>query len=572
MGLPEYDKRCYEAVEKKTLVTDRELTKFLTKEQMEKLIKQARNWSLCLGMDIVGGIGGGYTLTLVSDFLLGLATSKDWTVTHSFWHEFSHCMNWGHHQGNMCNLELPAPWGQQCWPIIASKLYVEELKKGNPPYIEDRKKFFNADLFSKEFFDPRKPENDEIKKDTLYIGERMPYSGSYKDHNGFSKVVFPPSVEVISGSAFYGTKLKEITIPSTVKKIEGLSFHSSYLTKIDIPDSVKSVGNAAFQNCKDLTSVKIGKGVRQLNYRLFKDSSLKEITIPANVQYIGDESFQGCKNLKKVVIENGVRKIGSNAFNGTGLKEIKIPASVTMFGKYITSKNVVWDVEEGSSAYQFALENKYRIKQNGEAADDDKILKENAARILAESSTAEAAPTNGWQKGTFKSKDVRRKWDFSDILEYNQVGEYVITFSYQGGACKLCLSDVLFVADDKPISFFPEMCSAGASPREIIYEIEVPTETKKLEMYALAKTSGGNDSRGTVIISMPDDGTTESKIARIMAEGETADDASSDNWNGGTFAKSEIRRKWNFSEYIKGTKGGKHIVTFRYEKGDNILC
>ena len=468
----------------------------MTKERMEKLIKQARNWTLCLGMDVIGGVGGGSTLTLVSPWLLSLATSTDWTVTHAFWHEFSHCMGWSHEAGNMCNLELPDPWGKQCWPSIASRLYVEELKKGNPPYIEDRNRFFNNNLFSKEHFVASKNELDEIKDGTLYIGEGMSYIESFQKNTDFTKVVIPSSVEVISGSAFSDTRLDEITIPSTVTKINGSAFFGCLaLKEITIPDTVKSIGDSAFQNCTSLTSVKIGSGLRQLNKEIFKKASaLAEITIPGTVKYIGNAAFQDCRNLSKVVISDGVRKIGDNAFGGTALTEITIPASVTMIGKNITSKNVIWNVKEGTYAYQFALENKYMIKQ------DNGSLAQNASRILAESKNAEAAPTDVWQKGTFTSKDVRRRWDFSSFLNGTDGGDYVITFTYTSGAHMLCLTDALFTADGKAIAYFPEQRTAGASPQEIFYAVEVPAGTKKLELYALVRGGGGNNSNGTITV------------------------------------------------------------------------
>ncbi len=286
-GIPEFTKRCYEAVENKTLVTNEELTEPLTKEQMDKLLQKTLNYSLSLGRNKEGfGGGGGTTLHLAGSLILGIPASKNYVDAHAFWHEFSHCMGWAHEQGNMCYLGRPAPYDTP-WPAIAAKLYVEELEKGTPPYIEGTK-FFNANLFSRDKMNFN-PDDDVVKNDTLYIAEGMPFIDSHKKQADFTKVVIPDSVEVIKDSAFYDTRLTEVTIPGTVKVI----------------------GNAAFRDCSNLT---------------------------------------------KVVIQDGVRKIDDNAFNGTAITEITIPASVTEIGKNITSKNVIWNVKEGSYAYQFAQE------------------------------------------------------------------------------------------------------------------------------------------------------------------------------------------------------------------------
>ncbi len=496
-GLPEFERRCYEAVEKKTLVTDKKLTVPLTKEQMDGLLKKTWKWTLQLGRNKEGfGGGGGSTLHLAGSWIRGIPTSKNYVDAHAFWHEFSHCMGWGHEQGNMCYLGRPAPYDTP-WPGIAAKLYVEELKKRTPPYIEGSR-FFNSGFFSGSELNFN-PDDDVIKDNTLYIADGMPYTDSHKNQTDFTKVEIPPSVEIVSDSAFYGTKLNEVSIPSSVTHINKLAFQNCvFLKNIDISDTVKSVGDSAFQNCTLLETVKIGKGMRQLNYRLFKSTALRKVTIPKNIKYIGKEAFAGCRSLTSITIENGVRKIGDNAFDGTAIMELTIPESVTMIGKNITSKYVVWDVKEGSYAYKFALENNIPIKK------DNGTLADNAARILNESKNAELAPNDSWTNGTFTSSDVRRKWDFSDYLNKGEGGTCTITFTYTSGRHGFDITDALFTADGKGIAYFPEKRFAGHSPSKFYYTVKVPKGTKKFEMFALARGDGGIDSNGMITVNNPD--------------------------------------------------------------------
>ena len=65
----------------------------------------------------------------------------------------------------------------------------------------------------------------------------------------------------------------------------------------------------------------------------------------------------------------------------------------------------------------------------------------------------------------------------------------------------LCLADALFTADGNPIGFVAERRTAGLNPKQIVYEITVPAETKNLMLYALAKTGGGTNSKGTITVS-----------------------------------------------------------------------
>ncbi len=371
-GSPEYAARCYDAVENKTLATNEELTEFLTKEQMDELLEKSLNCSIVLMKCKDGfGVAGGATLYLDNHWILGLSQG----TPNGFWHEFSHNMGWGHEDGNMCNDGRPEPFNVD-WPGIGSLLYQEEFKKGATPYTEG-KAFFNSNLFSGEYLNAPDPEADTVINNVLYIGEGMPRVESYKNQTDFAKVVIPSSVEVIQGSALYGTAIQEITIPSSVRKIENQAFQSSALQSVTIPNSVKSIGNAAFQNCTALTSVEIPNSLREINYRLFKASGLTEITIPSTVKVIGKEAFADCQNLKTVVIEDGVRKIGDNAFSNTGIDTIVIPESVTMICKNITSKNVVWVVEKDSYAHTYAIENNLTFKiKNSEGEDAETAVTE----------------------------------------------------------------------------------------------------------------------------------------------------------------------------------------------------
>lgn len=484
----QYKELCYKGVDEKWFVTNEEQTDFLTKEQMDTLLSKAYTHTFKLGRCNGGGLGtvGGINLYLTDTWLRNLGSKEP----HGFFHEFSHNMGWNHVDGNMCNLGAANGYGEKCWPMMAATIYKQFYTAGELPYNDIY--ILNSDCFSYDELHKEDPAEDVVIDSILYITDGVPcITNTHKNQKDFAKAIIPSSVEVIKNSAFYGTKIKEIEIPSSIVKIENLAFHScTDLDSINIPDNVKVIGDAAFQNDSSLTSVKIGSGLKELSYRIFKSSGLTEINIPANIKVIGKEAFADCKNLKTVVIADGVQKIDNNAFYNTGIEKIEVPASVTEFGKNITSKKVVWIVKRGSAAYYYALGNNYPIELLPEPED------EVVAQIIAESESAEYAPTEGWQTGDYTSGYERRRWDFSNELK--GAGKYTITFKYTKGACMLCLADALFVADGNAIGHFFDMRSAGSNPRQIVYEITVPAGTEKLELLALAKTSGGIESNGTI--------------------------------------------------------------------------
>lgn len=105
-----------------------------------------------------------------------------------------------------------------------------------------------------------------------------------------------------------------VTIPATYKR-NGVTY------------KVTAIADNAFNGCKKLKTIKIGKNCTSIGKNAFKGCvALKEITIPASVTKIGKSAFEKCKNLKKVTFLTTKLKsksVGNNAFKGTA-KNVKV--------------------------------------------------------------------------------------------------------------------------------------------------------------------------------------------------------------------------------------------------------
>lgn len=106
----------------------------------------------------------------------------------------------------------------------------------------------------------------------------------------------PIGIDEIDDHVFYGcTSLKEITIP----------------------ESVVEIGYAAFQDCKNLRTIKFPKGLKEIHTEAFMYcDSLEEVVIPEGVERIGDAAFEFCKNLKHISVSPKTL-VERNAFSET---------------------------------------------------------------------------------------------------------------------------------------------------------------------------------------------------------------------------------------------------------------
>lgn len=130
----------------------------------------------------------------------------------------------------------------------------------------------------------------------------------------------------------------DLVIPDTiggypVTKLKDAAFaNCDRLVSVVVPDSVIDLGlELTFINCKNLTTVTLGKSITSIGYGMFEYcSSLRSINIPADVTRIGYCAFDGCENLQSIVLPEGVKSIDAFAFwNCTNLQSITIPRTIT---------------------------------------------------------------------------------------------------------------------------------------------------------------------------------------------------------------------------------------------------
>jgi hypothetical protein len=124
-------------------------------------------------------------------------------------------------------------------------------------------------------------------------------------------------VTSIGDAAFQNcTNLTSISIPEGVISIGSSAFKNcSNLTSVSIPEGITSIEDSTFKNCSSLTSVSIPEGVITIGLYAFSDcGSLTGVSIPAGVSNIEAQAFYNCANLTSISLPVEIKKIGQHAF------------------------------------------------------------------------------------------------------------------------------------------------------------------------------------------------------------------------------------------------------------------
>ena len=133
-------------------------------------------------------------------------------------------------------------------------------------------------------------------------------------------ISLPEGLTDIGNNAFaYCSNLLQIDIPNSVKSIGYSAFENcSSLKSIFIPDSFNSdIGDYTFTGCHKLTDVHIGNSVTTIGSKAFYDCNIANVTIPDSVTDIYSQAFANCLNLSSVRIGSGIKHISENAFENT---------------------------------------------------------------------------------------------------------------------------------------------------------------------------------------------------------------------------------------------------------------
>ena len=133
-------------------------------------------------------------------------------------------------------------------------------------------------------------------------------------------------------------------------------------SNVSVPDEVKKIGAEAFAENTYITSVRIGKNVKEIEYGAFRDcTALMTVSLADTVESIGNGVFSNNHALKRVSIGKNVKKIGSGAFAGCdSLTSVSVDKDNPYFTVadnclYSKDKTVLYSYFGGSKKTEFDM-------------------------------------------------------------------------------------------------------------------------------------------------------------------------------------------------------------------------
>ncbi len=185
---------------------------------------------------------------------------------------------------------------------------------------------------------------------------------AFADCVALEDIVLPDSLTTSGRGMFYGCKsLKNVVLGNGITALLGYNEtgddagffeNCENLTEIKIPKQVTKLEHKTFKGCKKLESVVFEDGSELSFVGGYRSASFGDV----QVGYI----FSGCESLKGIALPSTVVSIGVGSFQKTNISELTIPASVEFIGnslfKDCTSlKNIIFEKRTDDQLLEIGL-------------------------------------------------------------------------------------------------------------------------------------------------------------------------------------------------------------------------
>lgn len=158
---------------------------------------------------------------------------------------------------------------------------------------------------------------------------------SYTDLKNVNEIIIGDNVEKICDVfCSYFTGPTKVKFPEGLKNIGDYCFEYSTIETVDFPESCTCLGKGLFNN-SSVKKFKLGSKVITLNSSFMAATKIADLEIPSHVANIRDYCFEDCSELTSLKLNEGLQLIDYNSFsNCPKLKEVILPSSLLKLGSY----------------------------------------------------------------------------------------------------------------------------------------------------------------------------------------------------------------------------------------------
>ena len=220
----------------------------------------------------------------------------------------------------------------------AAFAYCNSLKSVNIPFVQEiqSQAFWHCSSLTSTKFEGIWPVGGKTMSMLYKID-----SNAFGYCTSLTSFTIPSNVRILKGNAFQGcTSLTNLTISSnnTYFTIENGVIYSKDLETLQVylpskaetifatPETVTKIGSYAFSGNRNLSKVILRKGVQTIDTYAFYNASVQSVFLPSSITAIGNYAFQDCKQLVSVKTASSEPiSISNNVFSNAGNATLYVP-------------------------------------------------------------------------------------------------------------------------------------------------------------------------------------------------------------------------------------------------------
>ena len=205
----------------------------------------------------------------------------------------------------------------------------------------------------------------------LYSGNAIwGYKGSYSDGK-YTYDLYNDNTAVVT--SYIGVDLN-LVIPNSINyegesyivtKIGEYAFENCKdIITVKLPNQLEVIESYAFSNCTNIIEINLPETLKIIDVYAFNCcESLVDLTLPTSLEYIKDNAFWNCWRLESINLPNSLKEIGHNVFAAChNIREVFVPKGIEVMGSGVFGNNYEVNIYCAESSKPSGWDNNWAFK------------------------------------------------------------------------------------------------------------------------------------------------------------------------------------------------------------------